>query len=221
MALPITGGKITTVFAKPGKMWSTGRHEGVDFACPKGTKILACADGTVVGTGIWGSAYGPNSLVIKHVVDGQTLYTMYAHGQKLYVKKGDKVKMGQHVLDSGAMGNVTGPHLHLECQAKPTWTRGGGINPAGLLAFGGVGVSTPASKPAPTPKVSKVYPGKPVKAGDKGEHISVLRKALKLSNGDTYDAAAVEAVRKIQKATPGLGKPDGIIGPKTWGHIVK
>ena len=135
MALPITGGKITCPFAKPGKMWKTGRHEGVDFACPKGTPILACADGTVVGTGIWGSAYGPHSLVIKHKVGEQTLYTMYAHGQKLYVKKGDKVVKGQHVLDSGAEGNVTGPHLHLECQAKPTWTRGGGIDPAGLLAI--------------------------------------------------------------------------------------
>jgi murein DD-endopeptidase MepM/ murein hydrolase activator NlpD len=226
MALPITGGKITTPFAKPGKLWSTGRHEGVDFACPKGTKILACADGKVVGTGIWGSAYGPNSLVIKHVVNGQTLYTMYAHGQKLYVKKGDKVKLGQHVLDSGAMGNVTGPHLHLECQAKPRWTRGGGINPAGLLGFGG-GATAPAptspvaAKPSKVAKPSKKYPGKPVKPGDKGPHIVALREALKLGAGDTYDAAAVKAVKKIQKATPALGTPDGIMGPKSWKHIVK
>jgi murein DD-endopeptidase MepM/ murein hydrolase activator NlpD len=114
-------------------MWSTGRHEGVDFACPKGTPILACADGKVVGTGIWGGAYGKHSLVIKHKVGEQTLYTMYAHGQKLYVKKDDVVTKGQHVLDSGAEGNVTGPHLHLECQAKPTWTKGGGINPQPLI----------------------------------------------------------------------------------------
>lgn len=221
MALPIIGGRITTPFAKPGKMWSTGRHEGVDFACPKGTKILACADGKVVGTGIWGSAYGPNSLVIKHVVDGKTLYTMYAHGQKLYVKKGDKVKMGQHVLDSGAMGNVTGPHLHLECQAKRRWTRGGGINPAGLLGMAsGVTPAVPKTT-KPKPAASKAYPGKPVKPGDKGPHIVALRKALKLSAGDKYDSAAVKAVKKIQKATPSLGTPDGVLGPKSWSHIVK
>jgi murein DD-endopeptidase MepM/ murein hydrolase activator NlpD len=223
MALPITGGKITTPFAKPGKMWSTGRHEGVDFACPNGTKILACADGVVIGTKVWGGAYGPNSLVIKHVVNGQTLYTMYAHGQKLYVKKGDNVFMGQHVLDSGAMGNVTGPHLHLECQAKSTWTKGGGINPAGLIALGPV---APAPAPIPVASkpalvMSKSYPGTPVKIGDKGPHIVGLRASLGLSSGDTYDAKAFAAVKKIQKANPALGTADGILGPKSWRAIVK
>ena len=146
---------------------------------------------------------------------------MYAHGQKLYVKKGDKVKMGQHVLDSGAMGNVTGPHLHLECQAKSTWTRGGGINPEGLIRLSSG--EAPASAPikAPSIKSSKAYPGKPVKPRDRGPHIVALRNALKLPAGDVYDAKAVAAVKKIQKATPALGTPDGVLGPKSWSAIVK
>ena len=125
--------KITTPFHKEGKMWSTGRHEGVDFACPSGTPVYAVADGVVVGTGIWGSAYGEHSLVIKHQGKVRPLYVMYAHGRKLYVKKGDKVKMGQHVLDSGAEGNVSGPHLHLEVQAQDHWVKGGGLDPTYLL----------------------------------------------------------------------------------------
>lgn len=143
MALPIKDGKVTTPFGKKGNMWSTGRHEGIDFAKPVGTPILACAPGQVIGTGVWGGAYGKNSIVIKHVVNKQVLYTMYAHASKLYVKKGDKVTAGQHIADVGAEGNVTGPHLHLECQAKPTWTKGGGIDPKPLLDW------QPAAKTPP------------------------------------------------------------------------
>lgn len=146
MALPIKNGKVTTPFGKKGNMWSTGRHEGIDFAKPVGTPILACAPGQVIGTGVWGGAYGKNSVVIKHIINKQVLYTMYAHASKLYVKKGDKVTVGQHIADVGAEGNVTGPHLHLECQAKPTWTRGGGIDPKPLLDW------QPAAKVPPTAK---------------------------------------------------------------------
>jgi murein DD-endopeptidase MepM/ murein hydrolase activator NlpD len=210
--------KITTAFAKPGKMWTTGRHEGVDFAAPVGTPVYAAGDGKVIGTGIWGSAYGSKSLVIQH----GKLYVMYAHMSELFVKKGDTVKGGQEVGKVGKEGNVTGPHLHLEAQAKPTWTRGGGIDPAELLASGGGSAPVAAAPVAAAPVANpKAYPGNPVKLGDKGPHIAELRKALGLSAGTTYDAKAVEAVKKIQAANKALGTPDGVIGPKSWKAIVK
>jgi murein DD-endopeptidase MepM/ murein hydrolase activator NlpD len=228
MAWPVPSKyKITTPFAKPGKMWKTGRHEGVDFAAPVGTPVFAAGDGKVTGTGVWGSAYGSKSVVIKH----GKLFVMYAHMSKLEVKKGQSVKAGQKIGEVGREGNVTGPHLHLEAQAKPTWTRGGGINPAELLASGGgsVPTSAPAAPVAPKkPKASvapavsnpKAYPGKPVKPGDKGPHILELKKALGFID-DTYDPKVVEAVKKIQRANKALGTPDGIMGPKSWKAIVK
>lgn len=220
MAWPVPKNyKITTPFAKPGKMWTTGRHEGVDFAAPVGTPVYAAGDGKVIGTGIWGSAYGKNSLVIQH----GNLYVMYAHMSKLMVKKGDVVKAGQQVGEVGKEGNVTGPHLHLEAQAKPTWTRGGGIDPAELLASGGG--SVPASAPAPAAPASssssKAYPGKPVKPGDSGEHIKVLQAALKVPVTGVFDDKTKNAVITIQKTYKALGTPDGIVGPKTWATIVK
>jgi murein DD-endopeptidase MepM/ murein hydrolase activator NlpD len=221
MAWPVPSKyKITTPFAKPGKMWTTGRHEGVDFAAPIGTPVFAAGDGKVIGTGVWGSAYGSKSVVIQH----GKLFVMYAHMSKLEIKKGDSVVAGQKIGEVGKEGNVTGPHLHLEAQAKPTWTRGGGIDPAELLASGAG--SAPAAAAPTTPAVAptvnpKAYPGNPVKPGDKGPHIAELRKALGLSAGNTYDAKAVEAVKKFQAANKALGTPDGIIGPKSWKAIVK
>ena len=40
--------------------------------------------------------------------------SFYAHCSKLLVRKGQQVEAGQKVAESGATGNVTGPHLHFE-----------------------------------------------------------------------------------------------------------
>lgn len=130
MALPIKNGKLTLAFGVKGKWWSSGRHEGIDFAVPVGTPVLAMADGVVEGIGTWGPAFGSHSPIINH---GKGNHTIYAHVSKVLVKVGDKVKKGQHIADSGAVGNVTGPHLHVERQAGPNWTKGGGLNPQNLL----------------------------------------------------------------------------------------
>jgi murein DD-endopeptidase MepM/ murein hydrolase activator NlpD len=214
--------KITTPFAKPGKMWTTGRHEGVDFAAPIGTPVFAAGDGKVIGTGVWGSAYGSKSVVIQH----GKLFVMYAHMSKLEVKKGQSVTAGQKIGEVGKEGNVTGPHLHLEAQAKPTWTRGGGIDPKDLLASGsGAAPAAPAASapaPAAAPAApSKAYPGKPVKPGESGEHVKALQTALKVPVTGIYDDKTKKAVVTFQKTYKALGTPDGIVGPKSWAAIVK
>jgi len=137
MALPIKNGKITCPFGKPGTMWSSGHHEGVDFAVPAGTPVLAVADGTVAGIGTWGSAFGKHSVIINH---GRSTMCIYAHLMSNTVKAGDKVTKGQQIGLSGGRpghaedGNVSGPHLHFELQKGPGWVRGGGQDPAAILA---------------------------------------------------------------------------------------
>lgn len=139
MALPIKGGKIGTPYKKQGPHWSGGIHKGVDFPCKAGTDVLAMADGVVVGIGMWGSAFGKHSILIKHHVGGKDTWCIYAHCMSALVKAGDHVKKGQHIGESGGRpghpedGNVTGEHLHVEARHSASWGQDNHIDPKGLI----------------------------------------------------------------------------------------
>ncbi|NED00656.1 M23 family metallopeptidase, partial [Streptomyces sp. SID6648] len=78
--------------------------------------------GKVVAAGD-GGAYG-NQVVIRHS-DG--MYSQYAHMSKIKVSVGDTVRGGTVIGLSGATGNVSGPHLHMEVRTGPDY--GTDINP--------------------------------------------------------------------------------------------
>jgi murein DD-endopeptidase MepM/ murein hydrolase activator NlpD len=102
-------------------------HEGIDFAAPVGTPIVAAAGGVVIA-----AEYHPefgNKLEINH---GNDIVTRYAHASKLLVRVGDIVRRGQHVADIGSTGRSTGPHLHFEVLVK-----GAQQNPHKFLSAGG------------------------------------------------------------------------------------
>jgi murein DD-endopeptidase MepM/ murein hydrolase activator NlpD len=84
-------------------------HQGVDFAAPRGTPILAVADGLVTFSGKKGG-YG-RMVEVKHV-DG--LVTRYAHNQTNLVKEGQQIRQGQKIATVGSSGTATGPHVHFE-----------------------------------------------------------------------------------------------------------
>lgn len=84
-------------------------HEGLDFAAPAGTPILAAAGG-VVRTAAYQGGFG-NLIEIDH---GDGLLTRYAHAKILLVKKGALVTQGQMIARVGSTGLSTGPHLHFE-----------------------------------------------------------------------------------------------------------
>ena len=82
-------------------------HNGVDFAAPKGTPILAAYTGKVVAAA-YNSTMG-NYVMIDH---GSGLYTIYMHASKLYVSTGKTVKKGETIAAVGTTGRSTGNHLH-------------------------------------------------------------------------------------------------------------
>lgn len=107
--LPVTGYTLTARFGQQSGLWSSGTHSGLDLAGPSGTKIVAIAAGTVKSAGYSGS-YGLRTVIT--LADGTEIW--YCHQSQIVVKAGDEVLPGQLTGYTGATGNVTGPHLHLE-----------------------------------------------------------------------------------------------------------
>lgn len=85
------------------------KHNGTDMAGPLGTKIVATGDGVVVFAGRQ-SGYG-RLIKIRHK---QGFETFYAHLNRIYVKKGQKVSRGDKIGAMGNSGRSTGVHLHYE-----------------------------------------------------------------------------------------------------------
>jgi murein DD-endopeptidase MepM/ murein hydrolase activator NlpD len=140
MALPIKNGKIGTPYGKPGKIWSAGHHQGVDFPCKVGTPVYSVANGTVVEAGgsPWGKNFGNHQVVVRYKmkvsrIRWKTVYAIYAHCSATHTRAGSKVKKGSLIAYSGAEGNVTGPHLHFEVQLQNNWTKTNDVDPQPLL----------------------------------------------------------------------------------------
>jgi murein DD-endopeptidase MepM/ murein hydrolase activator NlpD len=96
-------------FSSPYGMRRGRMHQGVDFAAPVGTPILAAADGVVLSAG-WDGGYG-QSILIEH--SGHVV-TRYAHCSAMHVRKGQRVMQGQRIANVGNTGSSSGAHLHLE-----------------------------------------------------------------------------------------------------------
>ncbi len=124
-AAPIAKPPAAAAAASPAFIWpvkgpvlssfgptAKGQHnDGINIAVPKGTPVLAAADGTVVYVGNELRGFG-NLLLIKHV--GTDYITAYANTDKVLVWKGEHVTKGQKVALSGDTGGVGQPQLHFE-----------------------------------------------------------------------------------------------------------
>lgn len=84
-------------------------HNGVDLAVNSGTDVLAFAEGTVDYIGD-----SPEYGLYLQLSHAGGLKTFYCHCSQLCVQQGQSVAAGEKVAESGATGNVTGPHLHFE-----------------------------------------------------------------------------------------------------------
>jgi len=123
----------------PDRPWTTGSfgcvrtdgwqmHEGLDIlhqhtdrAGEPTDPVLATADGTVmyVNTKAGLSNYG-RYIVIRHVVEGLEIYSLYAHLSEAGVKAGQAVRAGQPIAVMGRTSNTSEridkdrAHVHFE-----------------------------------------------------------------------------------------------------------
>ncbi len=101
--------RITSVFGpRFHPVWKKDMaHNGVDIGIPEDTPLYAAQSGEVLRMGF--SERSGNYMVLGH---GHGVETLYCHMNRFQLKKGDKVKRGQRIGDSGNTGRTTGPHLH-------------------------------------------------------------------------------------------------------------
>ena len=121
MILPLKGSYVITSEYGTRVHPITGEiktHSGLDIVGAHHGNILAVADGEVTYSGVQ-SGYG-NCVEIKHIVNGETIYSFYAHLSQIDVAVGQAVTQGEVVgLEGGAKddpnhGTSTGHHLHFE-----------------------------------------------------------------------------------------------------------
>jgi len=94
-------------------------HNGNDWGAACGVPLYAAQSGTVVKAG-WQGGFG-NYVIIDHgVIGGKSVMTGYAHQQKMVVRAGQRVEMGQQIGYVGTTGLSTGCHLHLQVYENGT-----------------------------------------------------------------------------------------------------
>ncbi len=122
---PVSGGWLTSGFGArhdpfTGELTS---HEGLDISVPTGTPVRATAAGVVSSV-----RHDPGFGWVVRIDHGRRIMTLYAHLSRALVRKGQTVRRGQVIAESGRSGRVTAPHLHYEVRVD-----GRSVDPAAFI----------------------------------------------------------------------------------------
>ena len=102
-------------------------HSGADLRAATGTPVHATNRGLVVlAKDLF---FTGNTVIVDH---GLGIYSLYAHLDRVDVKRGAVVTSNQIVGLAGATGRVTGPHLHWAMRVQ-----GARVDPFSLVSGGG------------------------------------------------------------------------------------
>lgn len=120
MLTPINGARLSSHFSRARRhpiLGYTRRHNGTDFAAPRGTPVFAAGNGVVERANRYGS-FG-NYVRIRHANGYQTAYA-HLNGFARGIRAGSRVSQGQVIAYVGTTGRSTGPHLHYEVHHNGT-----------------------------------------------------------------------------------------------------
>lgn len=113
---PPVNGKIITKFGKyrNEELNIVNFRSGIDIRASQGEPIKAVFRGQVLYA-TWFKGYG-NMIIIDH---GDSYYTVYAHAQELFKKKGDYVATNEVIATVGDTASISeGPSLYFEVRHK-------------------------------------------------------------------------------------------------------
>lgn len=125
MRKPFAGDyKITMKHNQPASWFKGGKHLGVDWACPKGTPLVAAFDGVITLVAPW-QMTGYGRQVNLRSSDSQ-FEAIYGHLSEIKCQLNAVVKKGDIIGLSGNSGLVIslgggGYHLHFGLKKNGTW----------------------------------------------------------------------------------------------------
>ena len=108
-AWPLKG----TIVSKYGTIGKGRNNDGINIKATLGAAVKAADSGRVAYAGNELKGFG-NLILIKHD-DGWI--TAYAHNDRLFVKKGQRVRKGEKIAAAGSTGSVNSPQLHFEIRS--------------------------------------------------------------------------------------------------------
>ncbi len=125
--IPVQG-KIVSRFgrSKTGDYKSFTFQSGIDIKVERGEPVRSVFKGDVMFAQ-WLKGYG-NLVIINH---GDNYYTLYAHVEEIFIKRGETVDTGEVIATAGDTGSIKGLRLHFEVRhhGKPVnpmkWIRKG------------------------------------------------------------------------------------------------
>jgi murein hydrolase activator len=88
---------------------ATNFRKGIEIQAARGAPISAVYGGQIVYAD-WLKGYG-NVIIINH---GDNYYTVYAHAEDLFRKKGDNIEADDVIATVGDTGSMSGPTLYFE-----------------------------------------------------------------------------------------------------------
>ncbi len=138
-ACPLRGERyvLTSSFGRQRSAFTRdfGFHAGVYLAAPRGTEIVAPADGVVTFAGTYPLARSPewwrfgNLVALAH---GDRFLTLYGHCGDLKVRAGQHVQRGELLAQVGSTGWSVSPHVHYEVRKR---LPGGALVPVDPLTY--------------------------------------------------------------------------------------
>ena len=110
LKIPVSG-KIISRFGpyKDTRFNLMGFRSGIHIRADRGEPIRAVSTGSIIFSS-WFKGYG-NMIIIDH---GNNYYTLYAHAEELFKKKGDVADQQEVIATVGDTGSMGGPRLYFE-----------------------------------------------------------------------------------------------------------
>lgn len=110
LGMPVNGPIITPYGPSRNSNYSSFTFEaGIDIRADKGDPVRSVFKGEVIYAE-WLKGYG-NLMIINH---GDNFYTLYAHVEEFFKKKGERVDTDEVIALAGDTGSIKGTCLHFE-----------------------------------------------------------------------------------------------------------